>query len=333
MLADASDYSDPDALKIRRVNEVRSLIYNTLYNDGYEKVFGSAIPAPDGQKEIHAVVLGMGRCGTEMFKALSWLCQMDGYRLRVDGFEQDPLVKSRFHAQYPELMAFSGRTDLEGEVRYTLEIHDPVEIGTAEFEQELLALPRATYVFVALGNDEINVAAALRLRMLYARAGYYPVIQTVVYSTDKKNSLLNARNFKGQPYNIDYIGDTESFYSEEVMLHQELEELAKARHLKWGNEQEFWKYDYYYKSSISSAIHHEMKIKCGIPGADKPPADRTPTEQEAIRVLEHRRWNAYVRSEGYVYSKELGRNDLAKTHNCLVPFGDLSPAEQKKDDD
>lgn len=43
-----------------------------------------------------------------------------------------------------------------------------------------------------------------------------------------------------------------------------------------------------------------------------------------------------MRSEGYVYGgtvEKSGRNDLAKTHNCLVPFDALPIAEQKKDDD
>lgn len=38
-----------------------------------------------------------------------------------------------------------------------------------------------------------------------------------------------------------------------------------------------------------------------------------------------------MRSEGYVYNET--RNDLAKAHNCLKPFSELSEKEQMKDDD
>ena len=79
-----------------------------------------------------------------------------------------------------------------------------------------------------------------------------------------------------------------------------------------------------------------MKIRCGIKGTDKVPAERTPAEKMAIRILEHRRWNAYMRSEGYVYSGSTDRatrNDMAKAHNLLVPFDDLSEEEKAKDDD
>ena len=50
--------------------------------------------------------------------------------------------------------------------------------------------------------------------------------------------------------------------------------------------------------------------------------------------LEHRRWNAYMRSEGYVYSgspDKASRNDLAKMHHDLVDFSRLTEEEKKKD--
>ena len=79
-----------------------------------------------------------------------------------------------------------------------------------------------------------------------------------------------------------------------------------------------------------------MKILCGIPGIEKKPAERTEQELWPIRVLEHSRWNAYMRSEGYVYSgstEKSTRNDLAKMHHCLVPFYELPLKEQEKDED
>ena len=104
----------------------------------------------------------------------------------------------------------------------------------------------------------------------------------------------------------------------------------------WGEEREVWQYDYNLKSSMASTIHRKMKILCGIPGIEKKPAERTEQELWPIRVLEHSRWNAYMRSEGYVYSgstEKSTRNDLAKMHHCLVPFYELPLKEQEKDDD
>jgi hypothetical protein len=198
------------------------------------------------------------------------------------------------------------------------------------------ALPRITYVFVALGNDEKNIAAAVKLRTIFARLGYSPRIHSVVHNTEKKEALRDVTNFKRQSYDIDFIGDVKTSYSEKVILGSDVEAVALQRHTRWGNENDFWQFDYNFKSSLASAIHRKMKSLCNIPGIDKAPSERTEEELWAIRRLEHCRWNAYMRSEGYSYGgtvKREGRNDLAKLHNCLVPFDELPLSEQEKDDD
>ena len=325
-------------IKVRRVNEVQSLVSRTLYETGYEKIFSSAYENEKNIKEINALVIGMGQHGTEMTRALSWFCQMDGYEVRINSFDIDELANERFISLCPELMSPKHNDDFttKGEAHYKISIHSGVNVDARSFEEQVLSLPRTTYVFVALGNDEKNISTAIKLRTLFAQAGIDPVIQAVVYNTDKKEALTNIANFKNQLYNIDFIGDRKKAYSEEVILDSDVEEEALKRHLVWGNEREFWQYDYNFKSSMASAIHRKMKILCGIPGIEKKPADRTEDELWPIRILEHSRWNAYMRSEGYVYSGSIDkstRNDLAKMHHCLVPFYDLPLKEQEKDDD
>jgi len=325
----------PISIKVRRVNEVQSLINRNLYENGFEKIFSSAYQE-DGIKKINAVVIGMGQHGTEMTKALSWFCQMDGYAIEINSFDKDKKAKEKFLSLCPELMAFSGKTDIPGEAKYTISIHSDIDVDTTTFDNIIENLPRTTYVFVALGNDEKNISTAVKLRAIFERMKYTPVIQAVVYNSEKKDALTDIKNFKGTPYNIEFIGDMKSSYSEEVILDSDVEEEALKRHMKWGDESEFWRYDYNYKSSIASAIHRKMKILCEIPGIEKEPKDRTEKELWNLRILEHCRWNAYMRSEGYCYGgtvEKSGRNDLAKMHNCLVPFNELPLKEQEKDDD
>ncbi len=323
-------------MKVRRINEVQSLILRNLYENGYEKIFQKACPHPDGEKRINAVVVGMGQHGTEMTKALSWFCQMDGYLPEIHSFGENESAADLFKAECPELMEFSGKLDIKGETRYTIHIHSGVQVSGEKFYRLLQSLPQTTYVFVALGSDELNIATAVKLRALFAGMGYTPSIQAIVYDSEKKEALRGVTNFKGQKYDIDFIGDMNSSYSEDVILGSDVEEKAKQRHMMWGSESEFWQYNYNYKSSVASAIHREMKKLCGIPGVHKAPKDRTEEELWGLRILEHRRWNAYMRSEGYVYGgtvEKSGRNDLAKMHNCLVPFDQLPLKEQEKDDD
>jgi len=335
----ASAYNDSDEdfkIKVRRVNEVQSLIARNLYEKGYEKIFKSAYDDGSDTKKINAVIVGMGQHGKEMTKALAWFCQMDGYLAEINSIDKDPLAGERFASDCPELMEFSGKLDIKGENRYTINIHSGFDVDSISFDKLIKSLPRTTYVLVALGNDEKNISVAIKLRTLFAQVGYNPVIQTVVYSSDKKEALAGIVNFKGQEYNIDFFGDMKTSYSEAVILGSDVESEALKRHLKWGRESDFWRYNYNYKSSIASAIHRKMKILCGIPGVEKNPQDRTESELWGLRILEHCRWNAYMRSEGYIYggtTEKSGRYDLAKMHNCLVPFDELSLAEQEKDDD
>lgn len=84
----------------------------------------------------------------------------------------------------------------------------------------------------------------------------------------------------------------------------------------------------------NSAIHMKARIACGIPGAGKKEEDLTPEERDIIEPLEHRRWNTYMRSEGYVYSgspNKSSRNDLAKMHHDLVDFESLTEEDKRKD--
>ncbi|MBQ8696559.1 MAG: hypothetical protein IJ519_02460, partial [Clostridia bacterium] len=273
--------------------------------------------------------------GTEMLKSLSWFGQMNGYRLQVDAFDMDPLAEDRFMALAPELMSrkYNG-VEIAGEPYYKINIHSGISVDTATFAREISKLRRATYVLVALGDDDKNISTALMLRMYFERLGIHPTIQAIVYNSQQKNALRGIRNYRGQEYDIDFIGDLESYYSSEVIINSDLEADALKRHMKWGAEDEFWTYEYNYRSSVASAIHMKARKACGIMGADKREEELTVEERDNIEVLEHCRWNAYMRSEGYIYSgskDKASRNDLGKMHHDLVDFASLSDEEKRKD--
>lgn len=323
--------SDKGLVKVRRINDIRSLVNRILYDKGM-KIFESAYPEGE-DKRISAVVVGLGQFGSCMVKALSWFCQMDGYKVRIDAFDKSKKAKSRFAAQCPELMSRKHNGEIiPGDAYYEINIHSGLNVDTSEFAERLKRLGRVTYVFVALGNDELNIKTAAYLRMLFERMGCRPVIQAVVFNEAKKEALHGIRNYRGQPYDLDFIGDLKTSYSEEVIINSELEAVALERHLKYGGkEEDFWRYEYNYRSSVASAIHKKMKVLCKMPGIEKAVEERNDDELWALRKLEHRRWNAYMRSEGYCGAPE--RNDMAKTHHCLTSFDKLSEDDRKKDDD
>lgn len=317
---------DKGKIKVRRINQVQSLINNILYKDGVQ-LFTNANEETDGVRDISAVVIGMGCHGREMVKALSWFGQMDGYRIKINAFDKDELADKKFIAIAPELMSpeYNG-VIVDGEAQYTITVHPSVDVESVDFADRISSIKDTSYVLVALGDDDINVNTAVYLRMLYERMGIHPVIQAIVYNTQQKKALTGIKNYGGQEYDIDFIGDLESHFTEDVILDSALEADALKRHLKWGKEEEFWTYEYNYRSSTASAIHMKARIALGIAGAHKTEEELTDEERDIIERLEHRRWNAYMRSEGYVFSgstDKSSRNDLGKMHHDLVDFAAL----------
>ena len=126
-------------------------------------------------------------------------------------------------------------------------------------------------------------------------------------------------------------------YSEEVILRDALEQDALSIHAAYGGKPEdFFAYEYNYRSSAASALHNKARARLGIHRADLPESERTPEQNEALMSLEHRRWNAYMRSIGYVYSgskDSSSRNDLGKMHHNLVCFEELNDEDRQKDRD
>lgn len=101
----------------------------------------------------------------------------------------------------------------------------------------------------------------------------------------------------------------------------------------------FWKYEYFYRSSVAKAMHERLRVKlyneCLLKNSDFAAAiaagdwrTRSAEQTHAICYVEHARWNAFMRTEGFRYGV---RNDLAKTHNNLVTTEQLSSDDLRKD--
>lgn len=322
-------------MKIRRIDEVGTLITGMLYDTGAE-LFSHAIPLPNGERLISAVILGLGSYGTELLKTLSWFGQMDSYQLLLTAVDCREDAASTFSFQCPELMsAKCNGTHEVGEAQYTIQIHSSVNAMSEDCVDILKGLPAVTYVFVALGNDRANTECAVLIRERCEHLGLHPQIQVVIHNDFSAIALRNAVNFRGETYDIQCVGSVKERYEESVLLNSDLEQKALARHLLWGSEDTFWRYEFNYRSSVASALHQRVKLQCNIPGADQKPDKRTTEDRDRLRLIEHRRWNAYMRSEGYCYSgsrDKKSRNDLAKIHHDLVPFAMLTEEEKAKDD-
>ena len=360
-------------MRAMRVNDIRHLIYQNLDANGIH-LFRTARKLPDGRRRISAVIVGLGRYGREMLKALTWYCQVDGYELEINAFDTDPRAEEKFTAMCPELMSerYNG-TCLAGEPHYTIRIHSGVDVSVPAFTEKLLAIGDATYIFVSLGADGMNLDVATRIRtacekQTCAGTPCTPAIETVIYDATLRREMgitweqlhrwqatrheeepctYGVKNFKGQPYNILMTGALKNNYSVATVVDSPLIKAGWEvhwRYLTGGNPQKqadpvrrrraettYWQYEYNFYSSIAKAIHERLRVALGlqIPGIHKPWERRTPEEKLAIGRVEHVRWNAFMRTEGYSYNPV--RSDLAKLHDRLVPVQELSEEDLRND--
>lgn len=267
---------DSRGLVIRRIHEITSMIYHHLYQNGYEKLFFPALGDKNSGelKTITVMIVGVGLHGTEMIKALSWYCQMEGYRLQIEAFDKDPLAEKRFAAACPELMNGGNREDSGDDVICKINFHSGMDVTTADFVAAIQsdALKKTTYVLVSLGSDVLNICTAVRIRTYFVQTlakdkpkdkqnTAAPVIQTIVYTAYESNELGNLVNYKNESYAIDFIGSLASTYSKEVILNSELEESALSIHTAYYDKETFYEYEYYYRSSCAVAIHLKAVAK------------------------------------------------------------------------
>lgn len=310
-----------DKVQFRLISDARRVAYDLMEREGYELLYKSA--AED--KTMSVVVLGMGRHGAELVKILSWMGQMDGYRLQIHVFDRDPMAPSRFASQCPELV--SPPSVGEGMPYHDITIHAPADVTTSEFDKIILSLPAVTCVLVAMGDDSRNINTAIKMRQLCARMGWHPPVRALIYDAWRADCVSQLRTYQNAPYDIGCFGGLTDTYSKDLVDGSDNEQEAYRLHSMWSDGG--WRNEYEYRSSMAMVMHKGMRSRCGIPGNDRAPADRTVYENEALRRLEHRRWVAYMRSEGYCYGPV--RDALAKLHPLMIPYGMLPEQEKTKD--
>ena len=327
-------------MEVIRVDDIRALIYHSLDENGH-LLFENASGA-EGDRVISAAVVGLGRYGMEMIKGLLWYCQLPGYTVHLTVIDESPDTAERITAACPEILVGPHR-DVPGDMRYSIEVLR-LKAGTESFASAIAALRHPTYVFVSLGEDERNVATAFEIRRTLLPLGKTPRIETVVYGTTLRNRIHADVTVSTEMagFDVHTIGDMESFYTEGTVIASDLVEEGLAIHSRWcscvgvSGKNDFYMNDYNFYSSISKALHERLrkKLRLDIPGMDKPWDQRTEEEKIAIGTVEHVRWNAYMRTEGYRYSgsrDKSSRSSVAYLHNDLVPLTELTDEDLKKD--
>lgn len=246
------------AIKVIRVNDKKALVYHNLNENGL-RLFENANTLADGSREISAVVVGLGKYGIEMIKALLWYCQIPGYRIKITAFEQQKDKISVVKASMPSI-ELNKDIDEVGDMRYTFDIVEET-YGTDRFFSELEKIEDITYAFICLGSDHMNIEATLSICDLMTKNSFSPYIETVVYDSSLKKRLDSV--WREEKINI--IGDLEEFYSLGTVINSDLIHKGLEVHKRWDDsdkaENNFYMNDYNYSSSLASALHRLLRQK------------------------------------------------------------------------
>ncbi|MBR7162164.1 MAG: hypothetical protein IKD07_07095, partial [Clostridia bacterium] len=302
-------------LDVIRVNDIRSLIYHNLDENGI-RLFERAHLIEDGEREIHAVIVGFGKYGRELTKALLWYCQLPGYRIKISVFDEDADAEDRFKAACPEIkvgIPYRMKNDMHYEIRFTC-----CKAGTESFYQSLSALSPITYVFVSLGKDHWNISASMGIRSRLAKLRQYPDVETVVYNSSIKNRMgVDWEETAPDPkeyrnlHKIHIIGDLESFYSNRTVINSQLIDAGFSVHYRYRKlfyaetpeiaKKTFYMDDYGFFSSVAKALHARLrkkiseKLNANDPQAREAFAAFVPTsDANGKEIRDERYWNRFV---------------------------------------
>ncbi len=400
---------------LRRICSSENLALDILQKAG---VFGLA--RQDGY--ISILIAGMGGIGKAFLKTALWYCQLEGIRLEINVVDKGIVSDSEndlvalLSAEAPEVVKINPST-AEGDAAYDIAFIPDVDCDTVSLDNLFEGsdyserLARTQLALVALGDDDTNISVAIRLRQLFDRkvkrsnaqvpkfgAVDFPQIYSVVFD-DRKAQNLNIsafdkkgrpsgafiKNYKGQPYFIDFVGGLSTQYSCETLkkikereaeaFRQHLSWVAAERRLKtyiredadfrktvedemaalnmteipWGStyliddediididsllgEVELYaNFEYYRQASLARALHKQKTAGLFIPDCPGHTDSFICMCEVCLRrrVTEHNRWNAYMRSKGYIRGG--AKNDRGRIHQDIKPWDELFILEKFKD--
>lgn len=196
--------------------------------------------------------------------------------------------------------------------------------GFGRLERELVKA--LSWLLIHEGELVIRVKASENQRREFERECPEMVCSEALDDCDEINYRIEFVEEFSESDRVIKLENTDfsKYYSEEILINEEVEQTALRIFSPWNKmrnqNEKFWKKEFYYRSSMASAMFWLLRKRYGL---------SIEVNEENLRI-EHRRWNAYMRGEGYVYGGV--RDHEKKTHHCLVRFDKLSKEEKSYDE-
>lgn len=272
--------------------------------------------------EKNVVIVGRGTLGRKLLERglLTNVFSPDqhvAYRIFADGTEF-----CRDHAALSQFVRF-GEPGYRGDSVTFLE-------GGWKSAPEILA--KADRIILCEDREEENAAVLSDMRT------YFPV-ETKIHVYSSVKGLYGAENF----------GALQEVFTSDLILKRELLSTAKRMHEIYregsGGTAPGWEglTDFMKQSNLAAASHLQTKVRILLEDQDLNLLTkekcreafevyrRTREEKaELYRWIEHERWLRFYTMHNWTYDPV--RNDALHRHNLILPYEELSPEQQRKDD-
>ncbi len=218
---DIVESKNNENIKVRFVDEVALLCNQVIFKYPLYNISNES-------KDISVAIIGCGSTGIQMLKTVAWCGQIDGYSLKIRVYDNKVRVaENSFYGQAPELKSSE----------YDIEFVE-TDILSEDFENDVLKNSKdATFVFIATGDDEMNLQTAVKLRGAFRRKtqryDMNPMILTRIRDNTMFENILSSTYLKQR--NIAAFGNANTLFEESFLFESELEKLAFGVHLAYKN--------------------------------------------------------------------------------------------------
>ena len=348
---------------VRTIRDYKNMAVN-LMND--VPLFLSLLHTTE--KELAVTIFGSGSIGEEIFQSVFWCGQMNDIALTINVVSKDAeKLENRIRETCPELLkSTDSSSDLLKVYPFgDTEKRNPPYCKKVSFHKvdnifEFSDIPEeifngTNYYVVALGTDDKNITVAHKIKMKVSRKSIlnerqrYNVIVPAVYDRELAETLYDV-SAEGFGPSIIPFATLESRYSCRNIFMTDFLGRALDTARLYDKKQETKDRDdeYTYWSNITRTVHAPYKafalgriLSVEMDRTDeerwhlKEHVQLSENEKHMIAWMEHRRWNAFLRTQGFTcpskekydqyhaYYAETGHPDTHKDlelkyHPCLV---------------
>lgn len=349
-----------DFVVVRPIQELTNAAFNLMY----EVPLFLPLLFKTQKQDLHVTIMGDSPLAEEAFKAAFWCGQIAGVRLHLNVIAPNATaMEKRIKSKYPELIESCRENAELLQVRpgqYNPPYCEVPQFRRARDMSCASSYPRdlirnSDYFIVAMGDDQKNLQVIDQLKVLVTRElmmnarREHPVIAPALLDPSLARAAQVLKPAEFEPYLVPFASRDSRYSCKTVFLTNFTEREITVKSIYQKKNQQKDQEDLYTTQSSAARLVHAPYKLYGLGllqeiDLRKPVEDRyrigkklvlTQEQEDQFAWVEHRRWNAYMRSQGFICPTQQQYDTLfaqtgkkksipLKLHPCLVE-SDVTP--------